>query len=174
MISRLLAWTDGVQWLALEPAPRPGRDRSPGWLAPEPLVWSLTMLGLTMLIVELALTSSSQQPSPFNAVAESRRRPLRFLWLTTGLTVVCLVGLTILLVGGQTLVHLQLRAEDLARVVGTRFSEPLNPVSRSHTLGPSLRTRLKAVLRSSSGAGSHDEVILEVRGASRSCGWRSS
>jgi hypothetical protein len=114
VLSRLLAWTDGVHGWLWSRLPDPVVIVLQGWLAPEPLLWSLTMLGLTMLIAELALTSSSQQPSPFNAVAESRVQAARFLWLSTGLTVVCLVGLTILLVGGQTLIHLQLRAEDLA------------------------------------------------------------
>ncbi len=84
------------------------------WLAPDRLVWTLTILGLTMLIIEVALTSNSQQTLPFHAVAESPSQSIRFLWLTVALTVVCLAAVPIFFVSGQTLVHIQLRGADFA------------------------------------------------------------
>ena len=82
------------------------------WLAPDRLVWTLTILGLTMLLIEISLISNSEQTLPFLVVAESPTQAVRFLWLTAGFTIVCLAAVPIFMVSSQTLVHLQLRGAD--------------------------------------------------------------
>jgi hypothetical protein len=78
------------------------------WLAPDRLVWILTILGLTMFVFEIGLVPKSPSPPPFDVATDSRAQAVRFLWLT----VVCLAAVPILIVSGQTLVHIQLRGAD--------------------------------------------------------------
>jgi hypothetical protein len=83
-------------------------------LEPETLGWSLAMLGLVVLIGDLAIRTASEDAAPFDVVAESPGRALRFLWLAMGLTVVCLVAIPVFIVASQVLVYIQLRADDWA------------------------------------------------------------
>jgi hypothetical protein len=84
-------------------------------LEPEVLVWSLFMLGLVLLIGELAIRPASWNDVPFDVLAGSPARALRFLWLALALTTVCLVAIPVFLVASQALLYIQLRAEELAR-----------------------------------------------------------
>ncbi len=82
------------------------------WIAPDRLVWILTILGLTMFVFEIGLMPKSPTPAPFHVATESRAQTVRFLWLTVALTVVCLAAVPIFIVSGQTLVHIQVRGAD--------------------------------------------------------------
>ena len=81
-------------------------------LDPELLGWCLPMLGLVLLIGELVIRPASWIGVPFDALAESAASAFQFLWLTMALTIVCLAAMPILIVASQTLVYIQLRAED--------------------------------------------------------------
>jgi hypothetical protein len=83
------------------------------WLGTDHLVWVLTMSGFTIAFLELILKPNSQ-PLPFRIATESPAQAGRLAWLTVALSVVSLAAVPILLVVGQALVHIQLRAADFA------------------------------------------------------------
>jgi hypothetical protein len=78
------------------------------WLAPERLAWTLMLLGVAILLVELALRPQSAEHGPFDRVVGEPQSILRFGWLVVGLTCVCLVALPTLLIAGQALWHIRL------------------------------------------------------------------
>jgi hypothetical protein len=83
------------------------------WLDPERLAWMLAVTAVALLVLELAISGPAQdRPAPFDAVAESRGRLARFLWLTAALTAVCLVALPTLTVLGQAIVHIRFRIDN--------------------------------------------------------------
>jgi hypothetical protein len=106
---------DGVQqghnWL-WSLAPEPVTMMAQQCLEPEVVVWSLFMLGLVLLIGELAIRPASWNDVPFDVLAGSPARALQFLWLSMALTTVCLVAVPVFLVASQALAYIQLRAED--------------------------------------------------------------
>ncbi len=115
LVGRVLDGLGGINVRLWGWVPDPIKEDVQQWFAPDHLIWILTLLGLTMLVIEVVLTSNTQQTSPFDAVAESPAQAVRFLWLTVGLTVVCLAAVPIFIVGGQTLLHLQLRGADFSQ-----------------------------------------------------------
>ena len=83
------------------------------WLDPERLAWIFAVTAVALLVLELATSGPAQdRPVPFDAVAESRGRLARFLWLTAALTAVCLVALPTLTVLGQAIVHIRVRIDN--------------------------------------------------------------
>ena len=126
LVGRVLDGLGGINVRLWGWVPDPIKEDVQQWFAPDQLIWILTLLGLTMLVIEVVLMSNTQQTSPFDAVAESPAQAVRFLWLTVGLTVVCLAAVPIFIVGGQTLLHLQLRGADFPSSAGRVSSERLN------------------------------------------------
>ena len=83
------------------------------WLKPGPLAWTLSMTILASFILELSGSRMAGcQPAPFDAVAGSPARLVRFFWLVAALTTVCLVAMPTLLVLGQALAHIRYRIAD--------------------------------------------------------------
>jgi hypothetical protein len=66
------------------------------------------MVGLAFFLSELALRPPALRTPPFDLVAGSPGRLVRFAWLTLGLTVVCLAALPTLIVLGQVILHIRL------------------------------------------------------------------
>jgi hypothetical protein len=78
------------------------------WLEPERLAWTLAMMLVAAFVLELAFPRLvGDQRAPFDAITESPGRMVRFLWLTTALTAICLVAVPTLLVLGQVFVHIR-------------------------------------------------------------------
>ncbi len=78
------------------------------WLSPERLLWILPMAGLALFLIELALRPPAFRTPPFDQVAGSPGRLVRFIWLTVALTVVCLAAVPTLIVLGQVILHIRL------------------------------------------------------------------
>jgi hypothetical protein len=77
-------------------------------LEPERLTWILAISAVAFLLLELAVSRNPmERPAPFDAIAVSRDRLARFLWLTVALTAVCLVALPTLIVLSQVMVHIR-------------------------------------------------------------------
>jgi len=85
------------------------------WLRPEQLLWTLMMVGVAILLVELAVWTQPGDQRPFDRIFADPRSILRFGWLVVALTCVCLVALPTLLFAGQALWHISLCASDWAR-----------------------------------------------------------
>jgi len=86
------------------------------WLSPERLAWAVAMAAVGLLILELAAPRlQGDGPAPFDGVADSPGRLLRFAWLTTALTSVCLVAMPTLLVLGQVIVHIRIQIDEWMR-----------------------------------------------------------
>ncbi len=71
------------------------------------VLWIMLGLGVVLLLVELAIARSGSEVSPFDRLAIEPALVPRFLWLVIGLVVVCLAGLPILFVAGQSLLNLR-------------------------------------------------------------------
>jgi hypothetical protein len=82
------------------------------WLAAEPLFWSLMMLGLAALILELAIRGDQVAFAPFDALAGQRSTRFPIVWLVAALVVLCLAVLPTLIVAGQVLINLRYQLED--------------------------------------------------------------
>ena len=54
------------------------------WLSPERLLWILPMAGLALFLIELALRPPAFRTPPFDQVAGSPGRLVRFIWLSRG------------------------------------------------------------------------------------------
>jgi hypothetical protein len=97
-------WSLVPEWIVLDLKP---------WLAPEPLVWILTILGLLSLVCELALRpTSGSDDALFDCAFESRRQALHIAWLALALTVLCVVALPTLMIGGLVILHIRLNVAD--------------------------------------------------------------
>ncbi len=77
------------------------------WLAPRRLLWILPMVGLALLLCEVALRPPALRTPPFDQVAGAPGRLVRFIWLTLALTVVCLSAVPTLIVVGQVILHIR-------------------------------------------------------------------
>ena len=88
--------------------PEPLGDSLLAWLYSGWLLWVLPMIGLTPFLSELALRPPALRIAPFDLVAGSPGRLVRFIWLTLGLTVVCLAAVPTLIVLGQVILHIRL------------------------------------------------------------------
>ncbi len=77
-------------------------------LDPERLAWMLSLMLVAAFLLELAFPRLfGDRAAPFDAIAKSPDRMRRCLWLTAGLTTICIVAMPILLVLGQVLVHIR-------------------------------------------------------------------
>jgi hypothetical protein len=93
--------------------PGSGETDLSAWLRPGRLAWTLSMAILALFVLELSGSRvTASQPAPFDAVAGSPARLVRFLWLVAALTTVCLVAIPTLLVLGQALAHIRYRVAD--------------------------------------------------------------
>ena len=59
-------------------------DEILAWLSPERLLWILPMAGLALFLIELALRPPAFRTPPFDQVAGSPGRLVRFIWLSRG------------------------------------------------------------------------------------------
>jgi hypothetical protein len=93
--------------------PDSGETNPSGWLRPGRLAWTLSMTILALFVLELSGSlMAGSQPAPFDAVAGSPARLVRFLWLVAALTTVCLIAMPTVLVLGQALAHIRYRIAD--------------------------------------------------------------
>jgi hypothetical protein len=79
------------------------------------LLWTALLATTMCMAVELSLRGHSLIPSPFDQVAESPQRFRWFVWLVLAFTVLCLAALPTLIVAGQSLFHLRIMADQMAR-----------------------------------------------------------
>jgi hypothetical protein len=97
-------WSLVPEWIVLDLQP---------WLAPERLVWILTIFALLSLVCELALRLTSwSDDALFDRAFESPLQAVQIAWLASALTVLCLVALPTLMIGGLVILHIRLNAAD--------------------------------------------------------------
>jgi hypothetical protein len=81
-------------------------------LQAESLLWGGITLGLIVLVGEAAFRPSPDGVAPFDSAFNSPEIAIRFIWLTMGLTAVCLFALLIFGIGGPAILHVRLNAGD--------------------------------------------------------------
>jgi hypothetical protein len=97
-------WSLVPEWIVLDLKP---------WLAPEPLIWILTILALLSLVCELALRpTSGNDDALFDRAFDSPRQAVQIAWLALAFTVLCLVALQTLMIGGLVILQIRLHAAD--------------------------------------------------------------
>jgi hypothetical protein len=97
----------------LDVFPDSGETNLSAWLRPDRLAWTLSTTILALFLIELSSSLMvGGQPAPFDAMAGSPARLVRFHWLVAALTTVCFVAMPTLLVLGQALAHIRYRIAD--------------------------------------------------------------
>ena len=89
------------------------------WLGLDGLLFFLTAAALVFFLTELAFRPTAVMTVPFDQVAGEPGRLVRFIWLTTALTVVCLAAIPTLIVMGQVILHIRLW---ISALVGARLA----------------------------------------------------
>ncbi len=105
----------GVSWLFWERLPDRLMSAVKSWLEPEHLIWALMVIGLALLLLELAVRPPRVGTAPFDGALASRDRALRISWLAAALVCLSVVALPSLFIAGQVIYHLQVNAADFAR-----------------------------------------------------------
>jgi len=82
------------------------------WFQPEQLLWTLMVVGVAVLLLELAIRPASAHHAPFDRIVAAPQSVFQFGWLVVALTCVCPVALPTLIIGGQALWHVRLSLAD--------------------------------------------------------------